>query len=210
MFLSGAQSTDWYNSFFSGPFPGVDLAAFPKRAPVNPFWSNIFRSSGYETTLAYFLSTVPVFSKLKKRDLKFLQTIVHIRNYKADEIIFEEGDIGSGMYAIRSGQVFIYTRDESGLETEQAILEPGDFFGEVALTASRPRISSARTTEPTVLVGLFRSDMLEAVRKHPTIAARILLGLTRVISDRLHLSYQQLHELKRQHAAGSDREAPES
>jgi len=165
---------------------------------VNPFWSNIFRTSGYEDTLAYFLGSVAIFGKLKKRDLAFLETIVHVRNYKADEIIFAEGDIGSGMYAIRSGQVKIYTRDENGNEQDQALLEPGDFFGEVALTASRPRIASARALEPTVLVGLFRSDMMEAVKKHPAIAARILLGLARVISDRLHQNNLLLNELKRQ------------
>lgn len=165
---------------------------------MNPFWSNIFRGSGYEGTLAYFLSTVPIFSKLKKRELNFLVNIVHVRDYKADEIIFEEGDIGSGMYAIRSGQVRIYTRDENGREIEQALLEPGDFFGEVALTASRPRIASARTLEPTVLVGLFRSDIQDAVRKYPAVSAKILLGLTRVISDRLHQSHLQINELKRE------------
>lgn len=175
---------------------------------MNPFWSNIFRSSGYEATLAYFLGTVPIFSKLKKRELNFLETIVHVRNYEADETVFEEGDIGSGMYAIRSGQVVIYSRDERGREIEQVTLEPGDFFGEVALTASRPRIASARTTDTTVLVGLFRSDMLEAVRKYPAIAANILLGLTRVISDRLHRSHLLTQELKRQQAT-TDQEQPQ-
>lgn len=182
---------------------------YSRGTTVNPFWSNIFRGSGYEDTLAYFLSTVPVFSKLKKRELNFLETIVHVRNYQKDEVIFEEGDIGSGMYAIRSGQVVIYTRDEHDRETEETVLESGDFFGEVALTASRPRIASARTTEQTVLVGLFRSDMLEAVRKHPAGAANILLGLTRVISDRLHHSQILIHELKRQQT-GSDREHNQS
>ena len=165
---------------------------------MNPFWSNIFRSSGYEETLAYFLGTVPLFSKLKKRELSFLESIVHVRNYKSDEVVFEEGDIGSGMYAIRSGQVKIFNRDEHGQEIEQALLEPGDFFGEVALTASRPRIASARTTEATVLVGLFRSDILDTVKKNPAIAAKILLGLTRVISDRLHHSILLISELKRE------------
>ncbi len=166
---------------------------------MNPFWSNIFRSAGYKDSLAYFLSTVPVFSKLKTRDLSYLEKMVHVRNYQADEIVFDEGDIGSGMYSIRSGKVLIYTKDAHGNEIELAVLEPGDFFGEVALTASRPRTASARTLEQTVLVGLFRADMLEAVRKHPAVASQILLGLTRVISDRLHQSDNQLQELKKKH-----------
>jgi len=165
---------------------------------VNPFWDNIFRRSGYEQTLSYFLSTMPMFKMLDKRELGFLENIVHVRNYEADETIFNEGDIGSGMYSIRSGQVQIYNRDEQGQETEQAILKPGDFFGEVALTASRPRCASARTTESAVLVGLFRSDMLEAMRRHPVPSAKILLGLNRVISDRLLQCSIQLEELKTQ------------
>ena len=164
---------------------------------MNPFWDNIFRSSGYEQTLTYFLGNMPMFKKLEKRELAFLENIVHVRNYETDEVIFSEGDIGSGMYSIRSGQVQIYKHDEQGKETEHAILETGDFFGEVALTASRPRCASARTTEPTILIGLFRSDMLEAVRRHPAPAAKIMLGLNRVISDRLLQCSVQLEELKK-------------
>lgn len=167
---------------------------------MNPFWHNIFRRNQYEQTLAYFLGTLPAFKDLDKSELSFLENIVHLRNYQADEMVFSEGDIGSGMYAIRSGQVQIYARDEQGGETEQASLKTGDFFGEVALTASRPRCASARTTEPTALVGLFRSDMLEAVRRHPVPAAKILLGLNRVISDRLLQCSIQLEQLKKQQA----------
>jgi CRP/FNR family transcriptional regulator, cyclic AMP receptor protein len=175
---------------------------------VNPFWSNIFRGAGDEDSLAYFLGTVPIFRKLNRRDLAFLETMVHVRNYRSDEIVFEEGDIGSGMYAIRSGQVLIYNHDEHGREVEVAVLEPGDFFGEVALTASRPRLASARTTEQTMLVGLFRSDLLEAVRKHPSIASKILLGLTRVISDRLHQSNLRIQELQRQQSSAKEQTTP--
>lgn len=162
---------------------------------MNPFWSNIFRTSGYEDSLAYFLSNIPIFDALKKRDLRFLESMVHVRNYQTDESVFHEGDIGSGMYCVRSGQVLIYVTDEKGREVRQALLGPGDFFGEVALTEQKPRIASARTLEPTVLIGLFRADMLEAVNKYPATASRILLGLTRCISDRLQYASLKLQQL---------------
>lgn len=168
---------------------------------VNPFWQNIFRSRGYENTLSYFLSTIPIFSKLDKRELAFLENVVHVRNYLPDEIVFSEGDIGSGMYLIRSGTVQVYKHDELGQEEELAVLEAGDFFGEVALTASRPRNASARATEATVLVGLFRSDFLETIRRHPIPAAKILVGLNRIVSDRLLQCDVQLGQLKKQYAA---------
>ncbi|MDA3904371.1 MAG: cyclic nucleotide-binding domain-containing protein [Desulfuromusa sp.] len=175
---------------------------------MNPFWHNIFRISREELTLAYFLGTLPAFKNLDKGELALLENIVHVRNYLADEMVFSEGDIGSGMYAIRSGQVQIYNLDEQG-ENEQVVLKTGDFFGEVALTASRPRCASARTTEPTVLVGLFRSDMLEAVRRHPVPAAKILVGLNRVISDRLLQCSIQLQQLKKQLAIDQEQTANE-
>jgi CRP-like cAMP-binding protein len=161
---------------------------------MNPFWSNIFRTSGYEDSLAYFLSGIPIFTSLKKKDLGFLESMVHVRNYEAGENVFHEGDVGSGMYCIRSGQVLIYIQDDEGREIEQALLGPGDFFGEVALTEQKPRIASARALEPTVLIGLFRADMLEAVHKYPATAARILLGLTRCISARLQYASLQLQQ----------------
>lgn len=168
---------------------------------MNPFWQNIFRNRGNEDTLNYFLSTIPIFNKLDKRELAFLENTVHVRNYGPDEVIFSEGDIGSGMYFIRTGEVQIYKLDELGQEEEITTLETGDFFGEVALTASRPRNASARTTEVTVLVGLFRSDFLEAVRRHPIPAAKILVGLNRIVSDRLLQCSNQLDRLKQQYNA---------
>ncbi len=65
------------------------------------------------------------------------------------------------------------------------------------MTASRPRCASAQATEPTVLIGLFRSDVEEAMRRHPAITARILFGLNRVISDRLLQCSLQLQELNK-------------
>ncbi len=174
------------------------LAIDIKGIIVNPFWDNIFRRASYEQSLPYFLSTIPMFSKLDKRELEFLENIVHIRNYEPDELIFSEGDIGSGMYAIRSGQVQIFSRDIDGEENTQAVLEPADFFGEIALTASRPRCASARAIEPTVLIGLFRSDVQEAIRRHPAPLAKIMFGLNRVVSDRLLQCSIQLEKLKTQ------------
>ncbi len=152
---------------------------------MNPFWQNIFRHQKDKQTLHYFLSQVPMFAKLTTRELRFLEKLVHVRNFEAEEPVFSTGDIGSGMYIVRTGQVRIFVPRHEGTERELALLEPGDFFGEVALTASRPRSASARATTATVLVGLFRSDMVEAIRSHPAPMAKILLGLNRVLGDRL-------------------------
>ncbi len=175
---------------------------------MNPLWSNIFRKPGYEGTLAYFLGTVPTFATLSRKDLNFLESLVHLRNYNPGEIIFSEGDIGSGMYIIRSGKVRIEMKDEQGKDQIQADLETSDFFGEIALTTPKQRIATATATEQTVLVGLFRADVLDAIRKHPAIASKILLGLTRVLSERLQQAGLRMREQSYAHLEKTDEDQP--
>ena len=175
---------------------------------MNPLWSNIFRKPGYEGTLAYFLGTVPTFATLGRRELSLLESLVHLRNYSSGETVFSEGDIGSGMYIIRSGKVRIEMKDDQGKDRIQAELEAGDFFGEIALTTPRPRIASATATEQTVLIGLFRADLLDAVRKHPAMASKILLGLTRVLSERLQHAGLRLREQNFAHLKSGDEAQP--
>ncbi|MCF6179075.1 MAG: cyclic nucleotide-binding domain-containing protein [Geopsychrobacter sp.] len=107
------------------------------------------------------------------------------------------------MYIIRSGSVRIDMKNEQGVNQVQATLEQGDFFGEIALTTPMPRIATATATEQTVLVGLFRADVLDAVRKHPAIASKILLGLTRVLSERLQHTGLRLREQTYNHLDAS-------
>ncbi|WP_291315879.1 cyclic nucleotide-binding domain-containing protein [Desulfuromonas sp.] len=163
---------------------------------MNPLWSNIFRKKAEEDSLAHFLGAVPVFSELVGRDLVFLEGLVHNRHYSPREAVFEEGDPGSGMYVIRTGRVEIFVRREGGREETLALLGPGDFFGETTLTAPATRTAAARTLDATELVGLFRADLLETAQKHPGLANRILLGLTRIVSERLQAAGQEVLRLK--------------
>jgi CRP-like cAMP-binding protein len=172
---------------------------------MDPLWINIFRKKLDDESLAYFLKHLPIFSELSPRALATLENLVHVRNYDAHETIFEEGDPGSGMYMIRSGSVQIYACDQSGAEDELARLMPGDFFGETTLTAPAPRSASARTMETTELVGLFRADILELAERKPFISSSILLGLTRVVSERLQAAS---HEIRRLRIQAGERVSP--
>lgn len=163
---------------------------------MNSLWNNIFRSKIDEESLAGFLAKIPVFTELEKRDLGYLETLIHVRNYTAQETVFEQSDPGSGMYIIRTGHVVIFTRDSHDREEELAILGPGDFFGETTLASPAPRTVSARTTEGTELLGLFRSDLLATATKHPEMANRILFGLTKMISERLQAATLEIRGLQ--------------
>ncbi len=93
-----------------------------------PFWSNIFSANSVSDTLR-ILESVPLFSELTKLELISLSKIMHVRHYFQNEVIFNEHEMGSGVYVVRSGSVRIYRRSESGAEIPLTILEEGAFFG---------------------------------------------------------------------------------
>lgn len=165
---------------------------------MNPLWSNLFRKKHAEESLAFFLGSIPVFAEMNARELSYLESRVHSRSYTKQEMVFAEGDPGSGIYMIRSGMVKIFAHESDGREVELSVLGPGDFFGETTLAAPSVRMASARTIEKSELIGLFRADLLETLQKHPVIANKILMGLTRVMGDRLQAAGEEIRRLEKQ------------
>jgi len=163
---------------------------------VNPFWSNIFHKKSEADSLISFLRSLAIFADLGRREMNFIASLVHARRYAPAETVFETGDPGTGMYAIRSGRVAIFIRHPDGHKEQLAVLGPGDFFGEATLLAPARRTASARTLEDTELVGLFRADLLEATKKHPNVTNAILISLARILSERMQAAEMEIRQLR--------------
>ncbi len=67
---------------------------------------------------------------------------IQVQRYSDGQVIVRQGDRGDEMYVVRSGKVRIY-RDSDGDQTTLAVLEPGAYFGEMALFDSQPRMATA-------------------------------------------------------------------
>jgi hypothetical protein len=64
--------------------------------------------------LVTFLKEVPLFEELGIADLKRLAQIVHERNYRDGEFIYEQGRPGVALFVVRSGLVEILRRKANG------------------------------------------------------------------------------------------------
>ncbi len=163
----------------------------------NSFWRNIFRSYRLkEGTVEHLLSTVPAFGQLSVRELRQVATIVHRREYKLGEYIFYQGDPGLGMYVIEEGTVAIVFLDEHHNEKEIAILKDGDFFGELALLDEGPRSACAIGRTPCKMIGFFRPDLFELIRKYPSLGLKIVLKLAEMLGERLRTTDQEMMRLR--------------
>ena len=100
----------------------------------------------------------------------------HILNYEDNEVIFEEGSIGDEFYIIESGKVEISQRI-GGRKTAIAVLEKGDFFGEMAALTDAPRSATARAVGKVALMSFSIESLLQRMQANPQFTVSLLQTL---------------------------------
>lgn len=131
------------------------------------------------------LRSVPLFKDLKDGDLKRVLKLLHVRHYEANEVVFREGQTGAGMYILKQGEVDIVTRAKDESELLLVKLVAGQFFGELALLEDAPRSATSVVRKPSVLLGLFQSDLSHLVERDSRLGARVIWNLARLTGARL-------------------------
>lgn len=169
---------------------------------VNYLWDNIFRRARRQNDTLNALRENILFQDLSDAELRFLESVVHVRRYHPGEPVFQQGDMGVGMYMITSGRVEIYVQDptapfEDSREIFITHLLPGDFFGELSLVEeSGRRSASAVCRETTVLIGFFKPDLKEILSRRPAMGIKILFRLAEVLGRRLKETTEKVSELR--------------
>jgi len=93
------------------------------------------------------------------------------------DVIFHEGDLGTEMYIIQEGQVEILHLSTDG-PRRLALLEKGDFFGEMSILDELPRTATAVAVSDARLVEIDGATFDEMLRANPEIAIRIMRKLS--------------------------------
>jgi CRP-like cAMP-binding protein len=102
--------------------------------------------------------------------------------FDAGEFIFREGDLGTEMYIVHEGKVEI-AKEVGGEAKPLAVLEKGDFFGEMAILEDLPRAASARATTEVKLLMINGSTFDQMLRTNPEIAVRMMRKLSRRLRE---------------------------
>ncbi len=157
-------------------------------------WGNIFRKEEkIEQNIYTVLSKIPIFKDLSRKEIRSVERILHKRSYKPDEVLFNEGDPGVGMYIIEEGRINITIGTEKKL---LAVLSNGEFFGEIALLSETPRTATATAKSNCTIFGFFQSDLFGLLETNPRMGNKILHRLAQMIGDRLRFSNLENQQLK--------------
>ena len=112
------------------------------------------------------------------------------RTYEPGDVIFSEGDAGTEMFIVQEGKAVI-TKNVAGRDVFLAVLERGEFFGEMALLESRPRQATCCALVRTRIVAIKSGELLIKLRRDPTLALEMLQTMSR----RIRYMNAQLDEL---------------
>ena len=101
--------------------------------------------------------------------------------YKSNEMVFKQGDVGDHMFLVQEGEVEVL-QEVGNFQKQVAVLERGDFFGEMAVLESEPRTHSVRTLSSAKLVTIDRAGFKSMLTRNAEIAVRMIRKLgTRLV-----------------------------
>ncbi len=139
----------------------------------------------------------PLFTHLDESSLANLFGRSIRRSYRRGERIFHQGDLGDSTYVVVAGLVKIAVVSSSGEEMVLATLTQGDTFGELAMIDGMPRSATAEAAEPTDVLMITRSLMMEMLVQEPTMIESLLKSLggmiRRLTEQTSDLVFMDLH-----------------
>ncbi|WP_139923529.1 cyclic nucleotide-binding domain-containing protein [Hymenobacter sp. DG01] len=142
------------------------------------------RVSAVERVL--LLKNTSLFAETPENVLSSIVPIMKEVSFEDQHRIFAQGDLGTSLFIIYTGQVGIFTE-----EHQLAVFHEGDFFGELALLDAEPRSASAVAQGPVVAFRLDQEDFYDVMEE----CAEVLQNILRVLCQRLRLQNEKIRVL---------------
>jgi cAMP-dependent protein kinase regulator len=115
------------------------------------------------------LKASALFTSFREQALEQILTSTSLRSYREGDIIVTEGEPGSSLFLIVSGEVKVFTRGERGEHLPLAELGPGDFFGEVSLLTGKPRTATITAKNQVTAIELHKESVDRIASEHPEV-----------------------------------------
>jgi CRP/FNR family transcriptional regulator, cyclic AMP receptor protein len=105
-----------------------------------------------------------------------------LARYSRGEVVFSQGDSGADVVYVRQGLIKLSVVSRSGKEAVVAMLGPGSFFGEGALTERPARVETATAMVSSKVLVLDRDEMKRKLREESAFSNFFIASLLARIS----------------------------
>jgi len=131
------------------------------------------------------LKKVALFDGMTSAQLRKLAAALTEVKHPINQHIFREGDAGTSMFIIADGKVRISKMVPGIGEEALAILEKGQYFGEMSLIEEGPRSADAIAHSSCTLYELSRDKLDQVMFTDKELASVLLWTFVRTLSARL-------------------------
>ena len=97
-----------------------------------------------------------------------------VATYKRAQVIFSQGDASDSVFYVQKGAVKLSVLSQGGKEAVVAVLGPGDFFGERALTGHPVRLEVATAMNPTAVLIIPKQQMIQRLHEEHDFSDRFI------------------------------------
>src|SRR3954462_3093472 len=97
-----------------------------------------------------------------------------VKTFPKGKLVFAQGHPSDDVMYIQKGSIKISVLSRTGKEAVVAMLGPGDFFGEGALTGQPIRLGTATATTSTSVLIIEKAAMLRLLRDEPAFSERFI------------------------------------
>ena len=133
------------------------------------------------------IASIPLFEGLPTEQLEELAMIVTDQVFRRGQIIFSEGDEGTGFYVVITGRVKIFKLSFEGKEQILHLFGPGEPFAEVAVFTGQRFPANAEALEESRVFFFPRDSFVDLIKKNTSIALSMLAVLSLRLRRFTHL-----------------------
>ena len=142
------------------------------------------------TEICTKLKQLGLFSEFNDTELDGIMSLVDVVKFSAGECVVKQDETGDCMFILAEGSAKV-SHHASGHEFELATLQPGDFFGELAIVDSGPRSADVETITDCTLLKIEHGALRALAGVYPNAAFKFLIAVGRVLVLRLRRGNQK-------------------
>lgn len=188
-------------------------ASINPASPLPPRTRPLDETPAYAERAASLLRTPQAFVTLTQEEARQVAACMRLVSFPPGTVLFREGDTSSSyLLLLLEGEVSVDAGPQEAVAI--SVIGAGSVIGEMALLDGAPRSANCTTLSAVHAAGLSRRGLEVLLDEQPRIAAKLMVGLSQRLADRLRgmaqhvLAYAQLNAALRDEIAALRTGAP--
>ncbi len=136
--------------------------------------SQLLRGNEYAGSLSRF----DILERLSVEERRELWSIGTPRILRPRERVIEQGERGLDFFVVLRGRLRVLSSSPEDKHLTEAILDPGEVFGEIAALDALPRTASVEAIDESEVLVVPRDALLPFLERNPRIVLGLLFALT--------------------------------